>query len=202
MGVWWAGCPAPGARTAVAADGGGNAAATAGRGGDCAAGFGVGCAVFAVERGDDGVDDDLEAGGGDGGDVFDDAAGVVGWDVGEQVGHGVDGGDAKFDAVGPVGVAVDEVVEPVVDDGFQQRPGPVGEPFPQRGEPTGLVGQVGRVTSVGQHGREQRDATVGVQQLPGPFGGGDAGRVGVVAGGDAVPGGAGQRGERGHVVGR
>jgi hypothetical protein len=43
-------------------------------------------AVFAVERGGDGADDDLGTGGGEGGDVFYDAAGVAGWEVGEQVG--------------------------------------------------------------------------------------------------------------------
>jgi len=77
-------------------------------------------AVLAVERGDDGGRDDIEGGAGEVGDVFDDASGLLGGYVGEQVGDVVYGGDAQFGAVGPVGVAVDELVQAVVDDGFRE----------------------------------------------------------------------------------
>ncbi len=158
-------------------------------------------AVLAVERGDDGGRDDIEGGAGEVGDVFDDASGLLGGYVGEQVGDVVYGGDAQFGAVGPVGVAVDELVQAVVDDGLDEGPGPVAEPFPQRGDAVGAGEQVGRVDTVGEYGGAQVQAGVGVQQVPGTFGGGDAAGVGVVGGGDAVPTRGEQCGELGDVVG-
>jgi len=110
---------------------------------------------------------------------------LLGGDVGEQLGDVVHGGDAQFGAVGPVGVAVDELVQAVVDDGLDEGPGPVAEPFPQRGDAVEAGEQVGRVVATGEYSGAQVHDAVGVQQAPGTFGGGDAGRVGVVGGGDA-----------------